>query len=163
MCTFEQKEKIKKFALAGLKPREIKIKIPDLEWNNKQISDYLRQCTKIKSELLPKIAEKRKEKIIEKIAEKQANEAVSYTIDDSFKEFEEIRNLALIPNGKDGKLELPSAIKAIENKAKLKGLFEKDNNQKQPINVSYTDLTPEQKKDFDSGREAATKFFEENC
>lgn len=136
MCTEEQKEQIKKYALNGLKPREIQKKIPEL--TNKQISDYLRKYSGI-AEIKPKIAEKTKEKIIEKIAEKRASAYADYTIDDAFKNFEEIRKLALVPHGDNGKLDLTNAIKAEENKSKLKGLYEVDNKQK-----TTTELTPEQ-------------------
>jgi hypothetical protein len=129
MCSFEQKEKIKKLALQGLKPADIKKKMPELEWDNKQISDYLRKYTNV-ADIKPKIAEKTEEKLIEKIAEKQATAFAKYTIDDSFEKFKQIQALALTPQGEYGRLDLTAALKAEENAAKLKGLYEMDNKQK---------------------------------
>lgn len=50
---------------------------------------------------------------------------VNYTITDAFEEFQEIQNRAM-----ESTKTLPIAVKAIENKAKLKGLYKEDNQQK---------------------------------
>jgi len=146
MCTFEQKEKIKKLALQGLKPADIKKKMPGLEWDNKQISDYLRKYSNV-SEIVPKIAEKTEEKLIEKIAEKKAEAYAAYTVDIAWEEFEEIRRLAMCPRGDDGRLDLSNANKAVENKSKLRGLFEADNKQKAADTLSIQVVTSKNKEE----------------
>ena len=50
---------------------------------------------------------------------------VNYTITDAFEEFQEIQNRAM-----ENTKTLPIAVKAVENKAKLKGLYKEDNQQK---------------------------------
>jgi phage terminase small subunit len=57
----------------------------------------------------------KKQEIIEK--------KFAYTIEDSFKELEEIRKLAMCPDGETGRLNLPAATKAIELKGKLMQLY----------------------------------------
>jgi hypothetical protein len=128
MTTHEQKEKIKAYALQGKKPKEIKELIPGLSWDNKRISNWLRE--RGIREKCVKIREKVQEKIEQKIIEKKVSEFEKYQVTDAWENFEQIRKLALVPNGETGRLDLTNAIKAEENKSKLKGLYEADNKQK---------------------------------
>jgi hypothetical protein len=71
VCTAEQKEKIKKLALAGNKPQAIKKKMPGLDWTNKQIGTYISRCGL--AEKIEKIEEKAENKLIERISDKKAD------------------------------------------------------------------------------------------
>ena len=70
------------------------------------------------------------------IADKAKQEAfieqIQYTARDCYKEFEEVRALALLPDDKGNYRNLSAAAKAIENKGRLIGAFELDNKQKTP-------------------------------
>ena len=46
-----------------------------------------------------------------------------YTVEDSFKQLDELLKLALCPDGENGKINLQAALKAEELKGKLKGLY----------------------------------------
>jgi len=48
---------------------------------------------------------------------------VKYGIEEHYKELEELRQLALVPRGDNGRIELQAATKATELKGKLKGLY----------------------------------------
>ena len=153
MCTFEQKEKIKKLALEKLTPKEIQTAMlkqyPDFDWDNKKISDYIKKTAKVGnskiSKISEKIAEKTEEKLIDKIAEKKATAYAAYTVDIAWEEFEEVRKLALCPRGDDGRIDLSNANKAIENKSKIRGLFEADNKQKAADTLSIQVVTSQNK------------------
>ncbi len=51
---------------------------------------------------------------------------INYTIDDAFKEFDEMKIIALESKDKDGRPNVSAANKAIEMKCKLKGLMKDD-------------------------------------
>lgn len=140
MCTFKHKAQIKKLALSGLQPKEIERKLKkedkNFDWTNVRIGQWLyEQKLNKKSEKIQKITEKMEEKEIEKIAEKKSK--IDYDVEKCFQEFEEIRQLALTPNPRTGAIDLANALKAIENKAKIKGHFLIDNIQKTPPAVEH--------------------------
>jgi hypothetical protein len=56
----------------------------------------------------------------------QSLEHVKYDIEEHYKELEQVRKLALIPTGEWGNIQLNPAIKAIELKGKLKGMYAKE-------------------------------------
>ena len=51
---------------------------------------------------------------------------IEYSIDDAFRECDELKEIALESRGKDGKPNVAGAIKAVEMKVKLKGLLSDD-------------------------------------
>lgn len=53
----------------------------------------------------------------------------NYTIEDAINEFEELKNIALNSFDKNGNPNISMALKAVENKAKIAGLYAKKNNQ----------------------------------
>lgn len=71
-------------------------------------------------------------------------EEIKYSVKDCFEEFEAIRQLAMMPNGKGDYCNLSAATKAVENKGKLVGAFEADNQQKQP-QTEINNIVDEQK------------------
>jgi len=71
-------------------------------------------------------------------------EELKYDVINCFNEFEEVRELALMPDEKGNYSNLSSAIKAIENKGKLVGAFEKDNVQKSGGGVNITVASQEE-------------------
>ena len=84
--------------------------------------------------------------IIARIAEltEKSLEHVKYDIEAHYRELEQIRQLALVPNGEHGKLELNPAIKATELKGKLKGLYiERVEQTNKEIPANEQDLTKE--------------------
>lgn len=60
---------------------------------------------------------------------KNINKNISYSLQDALKEFDEIKNMALNSFDKNGNPNLAAALKAIENKAKVAGLYKHDNKQ----------------------------------
>jgi hypothetical protein len=64
-------------------------------------------------------------KITERVAQLRAKieDRLVYTATQSFRKFKELQDLALVPDGNTGKLDLRSAIKAEEECAKLAGLY----------------------------------------
>jgi len=54
---------------------------------------------------------------------KNIEKPTNYTLNDAIKEFDEIKNLALSCCDKNGNPNISIALKAIENKAKLAGLY----------------------------------------
>lgn len=73
------------------------------------------------------------------IANNLAIQKFEYTVEQSFKKLEEIQDLAMEANQKDGEYyNLGTAAKVEELKAKLCGLFEIDNKQKSlPISINF--------------------------
>lgn len=53
----------------------------------------------------------------------------NYTFEDAINEFEELKNIALNSFDKNGNPNISMALKAVENKAKIAGLYAKKNNQ----------------------------------
>lgn len=51
----------------------------------------------------------------------------NYTINDAIKEFDEIKNIALNCYDKNGNPNISAALRAIENKAKIAGLYKSGN------------------------------------
>jgi hypothetical protein len=142
VATTEQKDKVKKLAKQGFKPSVIESKMKKndktFDWDNLRIGQYLyEQGLNGKSEKILKLTEKIQEKEIEKIAEEKAK--IDYSIQDCFAEFEQCRKLALTPNADTGRIDIANALKAIENKAKLKGHYQADNEQKQS---EFTNVLP---------------------
>jgi hypothetical protein len=111
----------------------MKAKNPSFDWDNVRVSNWLTD-NKVREKVV-KIREKIQEKQIEKIAEQKSQ--IDYSIEDCFNEFEEVRRIALCLNGYIGKIELANALKAIENKAKLKGHYIEDNSQKVPPPIEH--------------------------
>lgn len=58
--------------------------------------------------------------------ERYIKDKIEYSIDDAFKECDELKTIALESKGKDGKPNVAGAIKAVEMKVKLKGLLSDD-------------------------------------
>ena len=74
----------------------------------------------------------------------EALEHVKYDIEAHYRELEQIRQLALVPNGENGRIELHPAIKATELKGKLKGLYiERVEQTNKEIPANEQDLTKE--------------------
>ena len=77
---------------------------------------------------------------------------IKYTVDDAFEELQSIQNRAM----KSDKL-LQVAIKAIEHKSKLKGLYKEDNQQKSvQINTMGTVLVDDKPLELKVGQEVET-------
>lgn len=57
---------------------------------------------------------------------KKTNE---YSLDDALREFDEIKNIALNCFDKNGNPNISAALRAIENKAKIAGLYKTENKQ----------------------------------
>ncbi len=70
--------------------------------------------------------------IAEAAAQELFEQEIKYKKTDCYNEFEEVRRLAMLPNEKGEYCNLNAANKAIENKGKLIGAFEADNQQKMP-------------------------------
>lgn len=81
-----------------------------------------------------KKSEKCRKKVeeLKPIVKRIVEEDLKYNIQDVFNEFEEVRELALMPDGDGNYKNLSAAYKAIEGKARLIGAFEADNKQKTP-------------------------------
>lgn len=78
------------------------------------------------------------------IVEEIKKEEIKYSVLDCFNEFEEIRKLAMLQNSKGDYCNLSAATKAVENKGKLVGAFEADNEQKKP-QTEINNIVDEQK------------------
>lgn len=63
---------------------------------------------------------------LKKTKEQAIKEKIDYSIDDAFRECDELKTIALESTGKDGKPNVSGAIKAVEMKVKLKGLLSDD-------------------------------------
>lgn len=85
----------------------------------------------------PDLAEKIEQ--YKEISKKMAEEKFKYTVEQSFNKLQEIQDLAMEANQKDGEYyNLGTATKAEELKAKLCGLFEIDNKQKSlPVSINF--------------------------
>ena len=55
---------------------------------------------------------------------KHIEEKINYTVDDAFREFDELKTIALESTDKEGRPNVSAANKAVEMKARLKGLFD---------------------------------------
>ena len=64
---------------------------------------------------------------------KNINKETNYSIADAIKEFDEIKNIALNCFDKNGNPNISAALRAIENKARVAGLYKQEN--KQVINA----------------------------
>ena len=93
-----------------------------------------------------KLLEKYKNEVeeLKPIVREIVKEELKYDVINCFNEFEEVRELALMPDEKGNYCNLSSAIKAIENKGKLVGAFEKDNVQKSGGGVNITVASQEE-------------------
>jgi len=56
----------------------------------------------------------------------KTNNDISYSIKDAIKEFDELKELALNSYDKNGNPNISAAIKAVEQKAKIAGLYSKN-------------------------------------
>lgn len=65
-------------------------------------------------------------KYLEKTKQQHIEDEIKYSIDDAFKEFDEMKIIALESRDKDGRPNVSAANKAIEMKCKLKGLMKED-------------------------------------
>ena len=94
------------------------------------------------------LQEKYKKQIeeLKPIKQQAIQETFKYTAIDSFRKFQEIQDLALLPDEKGHYNNLTAAAKCEENKAKLFGAFAVDNEQKKPDNLLIEVIT---KKDDD--------------
>lgn len=86
---------------------------------------------------------------IEELREGIAKE-LHYTAKESFDKLEEMRQLALTPNGVTGKMELAPAIKAEELKGKLGGLYVDQVKNTGEITTKTVFVTKEDKKNADN-------------
>ena len=66
-------------------------------------------------------------------SKKNISKNISYSLEDALQEFDELKNIALNCFDKNGNPNISVAMKAIENKAKIAGLYK--NNQSQITNV----------------------------
>ena len=64
----------------------------------------------------------------------------NYTIEDAIKELDELKNIALNCFDKNGNPNISAALKAVEGKAKIAGLY-KQNNVQTPQNVTMNSIT----------------------
>ena len=71
---------------------------------------------------------------------------IEYSVDDAFRECDELKLIALESTGKDGKPNVTGAIKAVEMKVKLKGLINDDVNLNNSITVKMSDVEIDGKK-----------------
>lgn len=85
--------------------------------------DMLEKCRKAIAELKP-------------VAEEAIKQEFKYTAIQSFRKFQEIQNLAMMPDSKGNYNNLSAAAKCEELKGKLFGAYEIDNSQKQISNLS---------------------------
>ena len=74
-------------------------------------------------------------------------EQIQYTAKDCYREFEEVRALALLPDDKGNYRNLSAAAKAIENKGRLVGAYEADNSQK-AVKLPCIQVATEEEKDL---------------
>ena len=100
-----------------------------------------RECIDTEASLLSN-----NQKITQRVKEltQESLEHVKYDIEAHYRELEQIRQLALVPNGENGRIELNPAIKATELKGKLKGLYiERVEQTNKEIPANEQDLTKE--------------------
>lgn len=71
---------------------------------------------------------------------------IKYSVDDAFRECDELKLIALESVGKDGKPNVAGAIKAVEMKVKLKGLIKDDVNLNNSVTVKMADIEIDGKK-----------------
>ena len=67
--------------------------------------------------------------------QKNIDKNKSYSLDDALRELDQIKNIALNCFDKNGNPNLSAALRAIENKAKVAGLYKQEN--KQTINAIH--------------------------
>lgn len=101
--------KIKADYLSGMTPQELSKKYK-LQANTISVRLCKDGLTKKRKELENNIAEVVQEKITEEL---------NYPAIESFKSFQKMRDLALCPDGENGKIDLTNAIKAQEQMSKL--------------------------------------------
>lgn len=65
---------------------------------------------------------------------------IEYSVEDAFREFDELKIIALESTGKDGKPNISAANKAVEMKCKLKGLLKDDPTINNSVTVSMPDI-----------------------
>ncbi|MBQ1769108.1 MAG: hypothetical protein IIZ99_00190 [Turicibacter sp.] len=101
---------------------------------------YSEQYAKVYS---GKLLEKYKNEIAElkPIVQEAIKEEFKYTALDAFRSFQKIQELALLPDEKGHYNNLNAAAKCEENKAKLFGAYEIDNEQKRPDTLSINVVT----------------------
>jgi phage terminase small subunit len=109
--------KQEKFAQEVAKERKSHAEAYRLAYETKNMSNeaiYVEACRLMDN---PKVSLRIKE------LQEEALLHVNYDIEAHYKELEELRQLALVPRGDNGNIEINSAIKATELKGKLKGLY----------------------------------------
>ena len=90
----------------------------------------------------------------EKTKKEYIEQEIKYSVDDAFRECEELKIIALESRGKDGKPNVTGAIKAVEMKVKLKGLLSDDINLSNAITVQMGDVEVDgEQLKFDIGEE----------
>ena len=60
---------------------------------------------------------------------KNIDKSINYSLEDALKEFDEIKNIALNCFDKNGNPNISAALRAIENKARVAGLYKNENKQ----------------------------------
>ena len=85
--------------------------------------------------------------IADKAKQETFIEQIQYTAKDCYREFEEVRALALLPDDKGNYRNLSAAAKAIENKGRLVGAYEADNSQK-AVKLPCIQVATEEEKDL---------------
>lgn len=127
-----RKQKFIELVAGGEKPYRAAIK-----------AGYSEQYAKVFS---GKLLEKYKKEIeeLKPIARQAIQEEFKYTVIESFKKFQEIQELALLPDAKGNYCNLTAAAKCEELKGRLYGVYEKDNTQKVTPELNITFVTKDE-------------------
>ena len=127
-----RKQKFIELVAGGEKPYRAAIKAGYSEKYAKAHSgDMLEKCRKEIEELKP-------------VAQKAIQEEFKYTAIESFKKFQEIQELALLPDAKGNYTNLSAAAKCEELKGRLFGAYEQDNTQKTTPELNITFVTKDE-------------------
>lgn len=130
----DRKQKFADLVAQGVAPYRAALEAGYAESTAKRHSHEMKKSEKCQSKL----------EELKPIVEEVKKEEIKYSVLDCFNEFEEIRKLAMLQNSKGDYCNLSAATKAVENKGKLVGAFEADNEQKKP-QTEINNIVDEQK------------------
>lgn len=120
----DRKQKFVELVASGKKPYRAAIEAGYKEtYARTHARDLLEKCKKEIEELRP-------------IARQAIEEEFKYTAIESFRKFQEIQELALLPDAKGNYNNLNAAAKCEEFKGRLYGVYEIENEQKKPDTLS---------------------------
>ena len=120
----DRKQKFVELVASGKKPYPAAIEAGySRNYAKSQSDKLLEKCRKEIEELRP-------------IAKKAIEEEFKYTTIESFRKFQEIQALALLPDAKGNYNNLNAAAKCEEFKGRLYGVYEIENEQKRPDTLS---------------------------